>query len=206
MSQSQTSLGVTGAKNEHYKLLKTLKKRLTKDGGSFVAMSRLFKKMDLDGNGVVDFEEFTYAVEQMEMMISAEKVQMLFNYFDIDGSGSIDVNEFIKGVREPIFEDRIMANKITCSYEPVRLASGMKSSIDLYLSAEIAGVVQCDLKLVIASINKEVSFCVKGYVVPQNIYKAVHKQLEMLHNNPELSMLNENVREIGKVVTSFGER
>ena len=43
---------------EECKLLKALKKRLTADGGSFVAMSRKFRSMDLDGNGVIDFEEF----------------------------------------------------------------------------------------------------------------------------------------------------
>ena len=119
---------------------------------------------------------------------------MLFNYFDVDRSGSIDCNEFVKGIREPIFENRIMANKITCSYEPVRLASGMKSSIDLFLSAEISGTVQCDLRVVMASTDEELKINIKGYVVPQNVYKAVHKQLEMVHNDPEFSMLNENVQ------------
>ena len=64
-----------GTRNEEFKLLKTLKKRLTKDGGSFVAMARLFKKMDLDGNGVVDLEEFEHAIETMDMMLSKEKVR-----------------------------------------------------------------------------------------------------------------------------------
>ena len=37
------------SKNDDFKLLKTLKQRLTAEGGSFVAISRKFKAMDLDG-------------------------------------------------------------------------------------------------------------------------------------------------------------
>ena len=49
---------------EEYKLLKALKKRLTAEGGSFVAMSRKFRSMDLDGNGVIDFEEFGLGISE----------------------------------------------------------------------------------------------------------------------------------------------
>lgn len=195
-----------GTRNEEFKLLKTLKKRLTKDGGSFVAMARLFKKMDLDGNGVVDLEEFEHAIETMDMMLSKEKVKMLFHYFDEDRNGSIDVDEFVRGVREPIFEQRILCNGVNCSYEPVRLAPGMKSQIELFLSAEVSGVCQCELRIVESSSGRIMSTKIKAYVVPQLVWKNVNKQMELAHNDPEYSMLNNNVKEIGRVITSYGEK
>ena len=85
-------------KNDEYKLLKMLKKRLTTLGGSYVAMSRMFKEIDLDGNGVIDFTEFSVAIDKMDMMLSDAKKEMLFNYFDIDKGGSIDIDEFIAGI------------------------------------------------------------------------------------------------------------
>ena len=84
-------------RTEEYKLLKVLKKRLTAKGGSYVAMSRMFKEIDLDGNGLIDFDEFSKGMETLEMMLSRAKVEMLFGYFDADGGGNIDMNEFIAG-------------------------------------------------------------------------------------------------------------
>lgn len=208
---SSTSDSVIGeekilGKNDEYKLVKLLKKRLSREGGSFVAMSRLFEKMDLDGNGVVDFEEFTTACHEMDLVLTKEKVQMLFNYFDEDRSGAIDVNEFYKGVREPIFEEKIMANKITCSYEPIRLAPGIKSNVDLYLSAEIEGVCECKLSLVESSTGREIEKYIRAYVVSSTVFKTLQKEMELIHNDPEYNILKKGVKIIGKVAHAHGSQ
>tara|TARA_A100001015_G_scaffold298342_1_gene380948 strand:+ start:2510 stop:3736 length:1227 start_codon:yes stop_codon:yes gene_type:complete len=204
VDNSSTSEGKILGKNDEYKLVKLLKKRLSREGGSFVAMSRLFEKMDLDGNGVVDFEEFTTACHEMDLVLTKQKVQMLFNYFDEDRSGCIDVNEFYKGVREPIFEERIMSNKITCSYEPIRLAPGIRSNIDLYLSAEVEGVVECKLSVVESSTCREIELYIRAYVVSSTIFKTLQKELELLHNDPEYNILKKGVKTIGKVAHAHG--
>ena len=74
-------------KNDEYKLVKLLKKRLSREGGSFVAMSRLFEKMDLDGNGVVDFEDdqekvATIVPNYIGLSVDPDKVRIQENYLD----------------------------------------------------------------------------------------------------------------------------
>ena len=46
----------SSASKEQMRLIRMLKKRLTADGGSFVAISRKFRAMDLDKNGVIDID------------------------------------------------------------------------------------------------------------------------------------------------------
>lgn len=208
IDESSSSSLISGekvlGKNDEYKLVKILKKRLSSEGGSFVAMSRLFEKMDLDGNGVVDFDEFTYACQEMDLILTKEKVQMLFNYFDEDRSGFIDVNEFYKGVREPILEERIMANKIYCSYEPVRLAPGIRSNVDLHLSAEVVGVAECKMTLIESSTGREIDKFIRAYVVPSQLFKTLQKEMELLHNDPEYNCLKEGVKTVGKISQAHG--
>ena len=193
-------------KNDEYKLVKLLKKRLSREGGSFVAMSRLFEKMDLDGNGVVDFEEFTTACHEMGLVLTKQRVQMLFNYFDEDRSGFIDVNEFYKGVREPIFEEKILANKMYCTYEPVRLAPGIRSYVDLHLSAEVEGIAECKFSVVESSTGREIERRIRAYVVPSQVFKTLHKHMELMHNNPEYNILKDGVATVGKVAHAHGSQ
>jgi hypothetical protein len=103
--------------------------------------------MDLDGNGVIDIDEFKVALTAMDLCLPEEKITNLFSHFDIDGSGEIDIEEFIAGIREPTVEAQLSENKITCNYEPTRLAPGMRTTIELEIAAELPGVTQCELTL-----------------------------------------------------------
>ena len=38
--------------------------------------------MDLDGNGTIDFDEFTHGLKEMDMDLGEEKTRSLFRYFD----------------------------------------------------------------------------------------------------------------------------
>ena len=140
----------------------------------------------------------------MRTKMTKEKVQMLFNYFDEDRSGFIDVNEFYKGVREPIIEERIMANKIYCSYEPVRLAPGIRSNVDLHLSAEVVGVAECKMTLIESSTGREIDKFIRAYVVPSQLFKTLQKEMELLHNDPEYNCLKEGVKTVGKISQAHG--
>eukprot|EP00606_Chrysophyceae_sp_TOSAG23-5_P000485 GSChrysophyteH2.ASY1.ANO1.382.1 assembled CDS len=71
-----------------------------------VGLSRKFRTMDDDGNGALSKAEFSKALEEMNVDVSAEELAHLFRFFDKDGSGDIDFEEFLKGVRGPLNERR----------------------------------------------------------------------------------------------------
>lgn len=98
---------------------------------------RLLTLQDLDGNGEIDFEEFTYGMGQLDIMLTEGKVRRLFRYFDKDDGGAIDIDQFLAGIREPVYEEKIPSNRIECTYQPCRLAPGMYTNIELELSAEV---------------------------------------------------------------------
>ncbi len=69
-------------RNEHYKLVRTLRGKLSAEGSGFVDIARKFKAMDLDGNGTIDFDEFMHGLREMDMDPGEEKAYSLFRYFD----------------------------------------------------------------------------------------------------------------------------
>lgn len=51
-------------------------------------------KLDLDGDGQFNYQEFLAAAIDKDKLMSDENIKIAFDLFDTDGSGTIDVNEF----------------------------------------------------------------------------------------------------------------
>ena len=71
-----------------------------------IGLSRQFKIMDDNGNGMLEIDEFAKAVRDYRMEIPENEVQTLFSVFDRDGSGGIDYNEFLRAVRGDMSANR----------------------------------------------------------------------------------------------------
>ena len=57
----------------------------------------MFKEIDIDGNGSIDYTEFVMATMNEKNMMSNEKLMQAFKMFDKDDSGTISADE-IKAV------------------------------------------------------------------------------------------------------------
>lgn len=56
--------------------------------------------IDLDGNGVVDYEEFLAATMNLSNLEADEKLMRAFSHFDTDNSGYITKDELIAGLQQ----------------------------------------------------------------------------------------------------------
>ena len=54
---------------------------------------KIFKKVDIDGSGFIDYSEWIVATIDLRKLLTAEKLQDAFNLFDKDGGGSITPDE-----------------------------------------------------------------------------------------------------------------
>ena len=53
----------------------------------------MFKKIDLDGNGTIDYTEFVMATIEEKNLITTERLKMAFKKFDKDNSGALSADE-----------------------------------------------------------------------------------------------------------------
>ena len=56
--------------------------------------TEIFDKVDTDGNGGVDFQEFVTASIDHKKNINNESLRMAFDRFDINKDGTISIDEF----------------------------------------------------------------------------------------------------------------
>lgn len=52
-----------------------------------------FKKADLDGNGTLDYGEFSCATINQRELLNENNIKIAFDMFDRDGSGNVEVTE-----------------------------------------------------------------------------------------------------------------
>ena len=90
-------------KEEKDELLKTFKKLDLDQDGQLTAMmgeeeakkevDRIFKSIDVNNTGAIDFSEFLLATMNHKKVLSEERLAQVFKIFDSDNSGSISKQE-----------------------------------------------------------------------------------------------------------------
>jgi len=53
----------------------------------------LIKKIDIDGDGEINYSEFLMASLNQNALLSSERLEQAFRLFDIDGNGEISIQE-----------------------------------------------------------------------------------------------------------------
>jgi calcium-dependent protein kinase len=56
-------------------------------------VARIFRMVDTDGNGSIDYSEFVTACINKESILSKKRLKAAFRIFDKDNSGGIDMDE-----------------------------------------------------------------------------------------------------------------
>ena len=78
------------------------------------AIDEMFARIDLDGNGTIDYTEFVMATIEEKNLLTNERLREAFRMFDKDGSGSLSPEE-IKDVLcfdssvDPSLVDKLIA-------------------------------------------------------------------------------------------------
>jgi calcium-dependent protein kinase len=65
----------------------------------------IFKNLDMDNNGYIEYEEFVRAAVSKEYFLTENVLRFAFRYFDKDNSGAIEFNE-IKALFSKSIEDK----------------------------------------------------------------------------------------------------
>ena len=69
--------------------------------GEMNSIDALFRSIDGDGSGDLDYEEFCVAMDRLGLGLNGEEVKELISVLDVDGDGEISIEEFMTIVNEP---------------------------------------------------------------------------------------------------------
>ena len=84
----------------------------SKGGFGIRSLKVHFRRMDENGNGKLDKEEFSRALEAFGLFPTKPQLTDLMNYYDIDKDGNITYEEFLRGLRDPLNKRRLgLVNK-----------------------------------------------------------------------------------------------
>lgn len=76
------------------------KMQIAKRGGLEIRnLGVIFRRMDVNGNKKLDFEEFTEALNTFGLFPAVIEIQALFKAYDVDDDGNINFEEFLRGLR-----------------------------------------------------------------------------------------------------------
>merc|ERR1712032_1315244 len=79
-------------------ILAHMRKSIVNAGYTPKDLKRMFKLLDKNADGTLDFEEFRAWLECMNVNVSSEFVGQVFESFDADDEGSIDFEELLRGL------------------------------------------------------------------------------------------------------------
>ena len=90
------------------KIIAEIKSEMAARGArGIVGLSRKFKVIDDNGDGVLSRAEFRKALNECNISLSSEEFTAVFAEFDKDGNGFIDFEEFLTTIRGPLPEQRL---------------------------------------------------------------------------------------------------
>jgi Ca2+-binding EF-hand superfamily protein len=70
------------------------------DRDGLADVQSMFDELDVDGNGLLDQEEFTLALRKFgieKWELADDQVSTVFSHIDVDGNGTLDFAEFASG-------------------------------------------------------------------------------------------------------------
>ena len=59
----------------------------------------MFRRMDEDGNKLLNLEEFMLGLKETGLIITQEEASEIFTKIDTDNDGGISINEFLVAIR-----------------------------------------------------------------------------------------------------------
>jgi len=79
-------------------LLQRMRDAVVRAGFTVEDIYDMFMKIDADGNGGLDLEEFSYMIQLMNIDMDQNVVSQVFDIFDDEGEGAIEFRDFLKGL------------------------------------------------------------------------------------------------------------
>jgi hypothetical protein len=121
-----------------------------------VNVSRMFRDLDLDGSGTLDFGEFKAGInEVIGMQLSYEELQMCFALFDENGDGEISYEELMTAILPPIAPIRRMfIDAVWAEFRPDPTTGAVKAS-EIYNNIDMQYHPLC----VRGTLTKQEAFC-----------------------------------------------